>query len=172
MDCLLKELLVLVGEYASRCPVCFGCLLTNGYCTNVSNKSLRQLDSISTFQIIPGAEDNTIPLKWDGPMTSAYDRDHAIIEKFQACKNQTFLVVHVEVSGYFGGDYVKLIFGRCIDHWCYRKVKDYLGVFYCAQTKKWRWLTLAEIRCDIDERIVKNIHRTYQKKIATQTLFF
>ncbi len=159
-----KELLVLIGEYALRCPTCFGCFVTNKCCTNANQPY--HLNLISTFQIIPSAEDNTLPVKCRGLMESNYDNNHEVIEKFQRCKSQTFLVIHVEQSGYFGADFIKLIFGKCVDHWCYRKVKDYLGVFYSTRTKKWRWLTLAEARCRVDETLAKHIHKTFQQKLS------
>ncbi len=155
----MKSLWMLIGEYASRCPMCFGPFLTNGYCIQHS-LLCRQLNPIVTFQIIPEMEDMTLPEKSKGFMHSNYDSEHYVIEKFQTCKNQTFLVIHTELSGYFGAGYMKLIFGVCIDHRCYRKITDYLGVFYSQTTQKW----LGEVRCQIDKDTVKKMHKTFHQK--------
>jgi hypothetical protein len=124
---------------------------------------LRQVKPILTFQIVLEMEDKTMPEIQTGLMTSDYDTRHDIIEKFPKCASQTYLVVHEERCGYFGTEYVILMFGRCIDHRCFRRATDYLGVFYSRKTQKWRWVKLCETQYP-DKDFAKKMHQTFHQK--------
>jgi hypothetical protein len=124
---------------------------------------LCQVNPIITFQIVCENEDKTKPEIQRGMMTSDYDGRHDIIEAFPKCVAQTYLVVHEERCGYFGNEYVILMFGRCIDHRCFRKAADHLGVFYSRKTHKWRWLKLCEGSYP-DKDFAKKMHQTFHQK--------